>query len=391
MAALTKAERVRLTGQVLSDMSLDDWEGEWTMFNGFYDTRPAGEGHGGFAALVKATASQVALVADKAAAQYFVPCSLKDAPLVGNTLEKARKAGEPLSGKQRSSSHVTTATAIVVDIDGVPGTEFKALSQRLCKAGITALAYSSFSHGNPEKKGVRARLIVPVDGPLDGAEYRAAAAGLNELFLDGKADESGFKLHQQQGTWATNPEWAGKAFRGVELSGVARADVLIEAAPAQLKPNRPSDARHWRPPTGKPIDRKRVLEALVWLPADTNDQWVDIAYCLKAAFGDAGFLLWKAWAATPGQDFTKQNVGRHDPGTVWERLDPDMPAKAGVGKLLQLARDIAFAIVSREARRTAGRNDAAWGDEAAGALEYLHKHHPFFLRNNIGVSVNETY
>ena len=42
---------------------------------------------------------------DKKLGEYFLPCLLKVAPLVGNTLKFAEKQGAAIIGKMRSKSH----------------------------------------------------------------------------------------------------------------------------------------------------------------------------------------------------------------------------------------------------------------------------------------------
>ncbi|MDE2389958.1 MAG: hypothetical protein KGN35_12930, partial [Betaproteobacteria bacterium] len=217
-----------------SNMPLNDWRGSFTTLNGFTGTRPAQEFEnlpwGKFCELV--CSAKPFVVADKRLAQYFLPCLLKVAPLVGNTLEAAKKAGESTIGKMRSKNHVTEAAMLIMDIDGLNESDFIVGLDKISNDGITFLAYTTHSHGSPDKSGVRARLVIPLDHPLATGEYYLAWHGLDKYFwngLAGKADSSGANLYQQQGIWSCHPSRIEHANRWVNSDGgVVSAQTLIE-------------------------------------------------------------------------------------------------------------------------------------------------------------------
>jgi hypothetical protein len=184
--AATACEQV--TG-IVSPVPLSAWTGSVTIFNGFTGTLPAKEiVAANFDAIASAICSdQSTLLADKINGRYFVPCALKEAPLIGTTLEKAQQAGQPTVGKMRSKQHMTEASMLVVDVDGLSEEAFQAGLDALAKDGLTYLAFTTHSYGNPEKPGMRARLIVPVDRPLGDLEYRMAWHGFNARYFGGAA------------------------------------------------------------------------------------------------------------------------------------------------------------------------------------------------------------
>lgn len=227
------------TAQTLCTMSLSDWRGSLTTFNGFTGTRPVLE-------LVNATWEEIsnlvrpekpAAITDKRDGQYFVPCLLKDASLVGNTLEAAIKNGQPTIGKMRSKGHVTEATMLVTDIDGISRDAFYDTLIKIDNDGLTCIVYSTYSHGSEDKPGVRARMVVPVDQALATEAYRAAWHGFDQRYFGGAAgmaDSSGANLYQQQGIWCCDPSRIDKAEKWGIDGGVASADALITIGNAIL-------------------------------------------------------------------------------------------------------------------------------------------------------------
>ncbi|MCX7143796.1 MAG: hypothetical protein NT123_22680 [Proteobacteria bacterium] len=255
------------------DVSIDDWKGDLTRFRGFYDPLPESSlaelswpeyaGH-------IANVAGPRLTRKKEQAPYFVPCLLKDAPLVGRTLERACRAGLPLVGRQRSASHTTTARVIVVDLDGITAAQLARIEQRFQDAGLTYLIFSTYSHGRDDKPGIRCRIMLPVDMAMVAACYRQVSEGLNALFLENLADQTGFALHQQQGVWATAPDREHLAFHREHRGGVCSADALIAAAPVVTPPTRQTSTypHNSLPPTAQ---IRRLEEALPWVDANSYD------------------------------------------------------------------------------------------------------------------------
>jgi hypothetical protein len=224
--------QVKPLAPILSPMLLSEWRGSITTFNGFTGTRPVRElDDVGWDDIKKVIApAQPAILNEKKNAQYVVPCRLKDAPLVGNTLEEAKSNGQPTTGKMRSKLHVTKANYLVIDIDGLPKAEFNAALQKMRNEGLTFSVYTTHSHGLEDKPGVRARIAAPLDRAVDIDPYRAAWHGFDQQYLNGqagKADASGANMYQQQGTWCCHPDRSAQAQSWHNLGGVASADALI--------------------------------------------------------------------------------------------------------------------------------------------------------------------
>lgn len=189
---------------ILSDVQLSDWRGSITTFNGFTGTKPVEELDNlpWTEICKKVCPDKPIIVIDKSQAQYFVPCLLKEAPLVGNTLEAAIKKGESTVGKMRSKSHVTAASILVVDIDRILESGFVNSLNKIKKDGIAFIVYTTHSNGDPAKPGMRVRLNIPLDRPLNIEEYAAAWHGFDQFYWQseaGKADASGANLYQQAG------------------------------------------------------------------------------------------------------------------------------------------------------------------------------------------------
>lgn len=218
---------------IASSMSCDDWRGALTTFDGFTNTRPDGEFENISWDEVcnHLCPKEPKIIAEKRLARYVVPCLLKDAPLVGKTLETARGNGQSTIGKMRSKSHVTKAAMLIMDIDGLPKAEFNAVLKKIARDGIAYLAYTTFSHGSPNKPGMRARIVIPIDRQLTADEYSIAWHGFDQHYWQGQAgmaDSSGAYLHQQQSTWFCHPSRVDKAKSRINKGVVVSADVLIE-------------------------------------------------------------------------------------------------------------------------------------------------------------------
>ena len=362
-------------------MMLSEWRGQWTFFRNKTHTIPVEEAEGGFEELCMSLAPPQGptVSRDKGSVRYFLPTHLQKMPLVGKTRERALRQGLPLEGKQRSGNHVMAANMIVVDLDGLPGRQLKKVLLGLADADLAFLAYSSYSHGNPNKPGVRSRVVVPVDAPLDSVEYKKAASGLITLHFGGQADQSGTRLCQQQGVWATHPDWKVKAFRLVSRGSVASSEQLMAASPAP----EPSVRNKMDNPFAaacEPIvfDEKRVRAALAWLDPRPHKTWVDVGLYLKAAYGDAGYECWLEWTNSAPEKVTAGNVGEYAPETVWHSLNPFLSPEAGAGAFFAAAREHADVTVRRALQTD------KWGKRAQAAVGYLMAHHNRFFHNHYG-------
>lgn len=222
---------------ILGAMPLTDWRGSLSTFKGFTGTTPATEVSNGtwpeLAAIL--CPAQPAVSASKMGGQFVVPCLLKEAPLVGKTLEAAQENGNPTVGKMRSKQHVTEAGFAIMDVDGLPEADFMAGLEKLKLTGVTYLAYTTYSHGTPGKEGVRARVCVPIDIPVGTNDYAAVWHGLDACYWNGQAgakDSSGANLYQQQGAWATCTLLVPHAQPWANQGGVASSAALMEIGKA---------------------------------------------------------------------------------------------------------------------------------------------------------------
>ena len=228
------------TNSILSSQTLDEWRGSVTTFNGFTNTRPDQEySNSNWQYLKNKIAPEIPLlITDKKRGEYFIPCLLKEAPLIGGTLEMAIKSESSTIGKMRSKYHATETRFLIVDIDGLPENEFETITDRLKAENISSLTYSTFSHGNPAKPGVRVRLIIPVDTAINVEDYPSAWHAFNTRYLVGSGDASGSKLYQQQGTWSCEPSRQAQAFKMSNNAGVISVSLLM-AIDGEIKVKEP--------------------------------------------------------------------------------------------------------------------------------------------------------
>ena len=217
------------TNSILSSQALDDWRGSLTTFNGFTDTRPDQEySNSNWQDIKNKIAPEIPLlITDKKRGEYFIPCLLKEAPLVGGTLAMAINTGNSTVGKMRSKDHATDTRLLIVDIDGLPENEFETILDGLKAENISYLTYSTYSHGNPAKPGVRARLVIPVDSAINVEDYPSAWQAFNTCYLAGSGDASGSNLYQQQGTWSCEPSRQALAFKMSNDAGVISVASLM--------------------------------------------------------------------------------------------------------------------------------------------------------------------
>lgn len=350
-----------------SNLALNDWRGDLTFFNGFYNTRPAyelkGESWDVLSEYVAPT-DVPAKIYDKAKANYFVPCRLKDEPLVGETMAKAQALGLPTIGKQRSASHVTTARLLCADVDGITEGQLKIIEKRLTEAELTYLIFSSHSYGRADKPGMRCRVVVPVDAPLDSLAYRMAAQGLNVALLDRLADISGFAMYQQQGCWATAPERVNLAFRRENRAGLCSAAGLIALAPKIEDLNLPVVCVAYS--FSANFDAERVRDALQWFDSNDYTAWFNTRAWLKASYGDAAYQVWLEWSQKAD---VPHRATEDECATEWEALNPRIPAEAGAGALFGAARNAVVEVISH------AMQSQQWGQCERSALIYLRRYH----------------
>lgn len=347
-------------------MTLGEWRGDAALFAGFFNTAPAEEIHGVPWAMLLANLAPSdgpAIVAEKADCVYFLPCLLKDAPLVGKTRERAEERGTSLVGKMRSAMHITEARLIVADLDGITEAQLADIESRMQAEGLTYLLYSTHSHGRADKPGIRCRVLLPVDTPLNSTDYALACAGANVLLFAGLADPACFKLCQQNGAYTTAADRAALAFRRDHRAGVCSVAALLAAAPKpQAKPSVPV-----RLAEASPFTERRVRAALAQLDPNPWGTWNKAGLMLKAAYSDAAFDAWAAWSATADEG---TRLTRDEYAAEWDKLKPYAQSGPAEGALMAMARGAAL----QTARAHAATG--VWDAAGKAALVYLRAHYP---------------
>jgi hypothetical protein len=227
---------------MLSTMALSDWRGSATTFAWFTGTIPVTELRDATWDVISAllAPTEPAILFDKKQGQYLVPCTLQPNELVGNTLDTAIKNNQPTIGKMRSKSHVTEASFLIMDVDGLSKVELNAGISKFINDGITYTTYTTHSQGRVDKPGMRVRIALPLDRAVNLAEYTAAWHGVDQHYFNGKAgesDASGANMYQQQGTWCAHPDRIGASKVLRRKAGVAVADALIAIGVEMLAAN----------------------------------------------------------------------------------------------------------------------------------------------------------
>lgn len=355
----------------LSSMRPADWQCDVTLFNGNRNPIPSAEHvEMSFMQLVELVAQNITVCKNKANAPYFVLSRLRVGEYVGKTRERAIREGWPLEGKQRSASHMVGSTAIIADLDGITLKQLAEIKDRLKTAGLSYLLYSSHSYGRPDKPGVRARLIVPVDRVMGPIEYKVATKAFNHAFLAGRVDTSSCALAQQQGVWATSSDRQYISFKKVVMGGVLSLDSLIASSPTPVSP-----AHQIAPSSSsvgyyEPYEHGRVVKALQWIPAEDYGTWTRVGHWLKAAYGDLAFDTWLDWSETASAAAkTLNDTGSYSYQEKWRSFSPYIAPGAGSGMLFLSARDEAVVAVNH------GANNG-WGGRAQEAYNYLATYHP---------------
>ena len=355
-----------------SDLCLSDWRGDVSVFSGQLLTMPEyTEQNVTAVTLTGVICPKLPFVtADKAHAPYALPCTLREALLVGKTLERAKKRGASLFGVMRSASHVTEGRWIKLDLDGIGKDETRALLEKLDNKKLGYLLFSTWSHGAKPRN--RLRLVLFLDAALSPTEYKRASQGAALWLMGESLDPSEGALHQLAGVFMCSPERMAKAFRLVETGEdrccVSAAELLaLVPEPAKPKPMRGGLL---------PIaTNSRIGSALRWIDANQTSTWVSIGMALKAlepVFGGDALSYWLSFSDSADESSkSNNNDDRYKPETMWGSFAPTMPAVAAMGQLLALGRDGA-ADVARGALKSGEL--CAGGHEAIVYLEQNHRH-----------------
>ena len=367
--------------EIRSTMAMSDWRGAVTNYDGAYNPLPVSSAHDLTLEELRQELcpdSGPLVIADKGKAKYMTPGLLRDAPLVGRTLEKAIHAGQPLHGMQRSSNHVTQSTFMTYDEDGIPFEQAGRIGQKFKDAGVSYFAYTSHSFGRIDKPGVRARFVVPVDRALDGAEYKMAWHGGNALFFEGSADSTGAKLCQQQGTWATSAERKQFARRWGFCAGIASADALIAAGgvPQTVKPLSVTAVCAQTDWEGAAPSMSQIAAALaVFDPSDYQDWDSSLSLCVAISKGkgmdtESMIATFEAFSSC-GSDTSRagNDKPQYSPRTRFEAWQPSITPTVAAATLFGAARDRATAIYKKACAANSWKGTRpAWA--------YLAAYHP---------------
>lgn len=323
-----------------SDMHLSEWRGDLTMYTGQFNTTPTHEERSVTAAALTGLICQVDpfTTTDKTRAPYALPCTLKEAMLVGKTLARAKARGLPLFGFMRSASHVTEGRWIKLDFDGIGKGEVREVIEKLDGLGIGYLLYSTHSHGAKPRN--RLRLVIFLDRALPPAEYKRASHGAAVWLLGESLDTTEGRLHQLAGVYMCHPDRKAKAFRLVRI-GTNRycvsADALLALVPEAAK------SPAYRSAHAPVISMGKIGEALRWIDPNDTQTWVQVGMALKALeceLGTDALRHWVNFSESAGDAAKKNNDDdRYAPSVMWGSFTPSMPAEAAMGKLLALGRD----------------------------------------------------
>lgn len=326
---------------IVSSMPLTDWQGDLTTFAGFTSTRPERE----FQGLSWTDLSSIIctlrpdILSDKRLGRYFIPCQLKEAPLVGNTLAFAQSKGLPTTGKMRSASHVTSAAFLLADVDGLDDATLSACFEKLKDRHISYVAFTTFSYGDPTKPGMRIRVAMPLDRPVTAAEYTEAWHGFDRFFFDGQlaqSDASSSRLHQQQGGWVCHPSRINRAKCWRNNAGLVSVEALLAlGSPMATQPATAVTIVAELP--SNPIDFDILVQLLESIDPDlTYPDWsrVLMALFFETQGSPEGLELADAWSCK-GRKYKGSREIRHK----WNSFRLDHPRPVRLGTLINYARE----------------------------------------------------
>ena len=357
-----------------SNFLIDEWQGDVSVFTGQFRTVP-------MHIKQKVTAKDLVdivcpirpfITTEKANAPYALPCSLRNAPLIGKTLERAKEQGLSLNGLMRSAAHVTEGGWIKLDLDSSGREETRDLLDKLNREGIGYLVYSTHSHGFKPRN--RLRLILFLDRALAPGEYKRASLGAALWLLGQSLDSSEGNLHQLAGVYMCHPDRQNKTFRLVDIGGdrcCVNADALLALIPEKPKSTAYSQANLLA------ITETRMSIALAWIDANEFATWVKVGMALKAlevSLGIEAMALWHNFSERANDSSKAHNDDdQYNPITMWGSFTPTMPEDAATGMILGLAKKAAGAVL---------RDELAYGslrDPGHHAVAYLEQYHPRFL------------
>jgi hypothetical protein len=290
------------------------------------------------------------------------------------------------SGSLRWDGNVLRLSGIIADYDGEAMTPEEA-AERLDKAGVSALVYTSPSH-RLNGHGPRWRVVCPFAEELPPDRHYQMMARLKGL-LGGVLSVESFALSQSYYFGAVSGNPAHEALIVDGTATIDRCDELDESAVG--KPN--GGNSHAKPGGDPEAPIEDVRAALDVIPnpipswelkaADPSwKQWCDFGLAVYASCGgsDEGFEAFQAWSA---------KSPKYDQGETefhWNKFHRSPPTRSGFGTLVHYAREAQPGWVPPSKRATglpviaveAGkRHDAA--DRGIAALVTAGV--PFYQRN----------
>lgn len=358
-----------------SEMRLVDWRGDVSVFSGQFRTMPE---YAEQCITAEALAGVVCrklpfVTADKAYAPYALTCTLREALLVGKTLERAKARGLPLFGYMRSASHVNEGRWIKLDLDGIGKDDTRALLEKLDAEKLGYLLFSTWSHGAKPRN--RLRLVLFLDVALSPTDYKRASQGAALWLMGQSLDPSEGGLHQLAGVFMCHPDRKAKAFRLVEIGGdrhCLSSDALLALVPE------PAKSESMRGVALPIATNSRIGSALRWIDANQTSTWVCVGMALKALepeFRDDALAHWLAFSESAGDEAKgKNDDDRYNPLTMWGSFAPAMPAEVALGQIMALARD-RVADVVKEELRVAVESGELMGAVGVEAYKYLRQNH----------------
>lgn len=357
-----------------SDLRLSDWRGDVALFSGQLRTMPESMERGLIAEMLAAQICPPTpfVTADKANALYALACVLREAPLVGKTLERAKARGLPLVGYMRSGNHITEGSWLKQDLDGPGRDEICEMIMMLDGLGIGYLLYSTYSHGLKPRN--RLRLILFLDRALSPAEYKRASQGAAIWLLGESLDPSEGGLHQLAGVFMCHPDRRAKAFRLVEIGGnrcCVSADALMALVPE------PAKSRAYSSTPAPIVGKSKIGDALRWVDANDTGTWVKVGMALKALepeLGSDALGHWLVFSESADDESKANNTDdRYNPLTMWQSFTPSVEAQGAMGLIMGMAKRGAADALCEELQS---------GELGAGGHEaviYLEKNHRHFL------------
>jgi hypothetical protein len=342
-----------------------------TLFNGFTGTLPEYQATNLLAEEVQGLmAGHLLKRPDKSKLPYATPILFEEGPFIGRTAERMLKHGLR-RGVQRSASHAQNCEAqhLVFDFDELSPEDTQTVLG-LLKTN-QGFAYSSFSHGKPEKVGDSFRLVLFLDEPVHGIRnYQLAWRGVEQTYFPGLADTSSSRPYQMQGVWGTEPARVSHAWRKSSVrSGTPLSTAELLQAGQQAIDNSPFggdfiignaaitcvevgglDPAIAMPPVLETQEQNDILNALCMIDSASTELLIRVFGCLRA-LGDEYQGHLESWVASnPAavEKYRRKHPTKYDPRVMWTQgWRPTISRDVAIASIKSLARSSAFAIIKQ--------------------------------------------